>query len=580
MAKMTSFRSELFRFFSVCFIILLIILTLAIYFLLTNAMIAELSKSRIDTLTLISEKLNVLQTSMQTVSNLFYDDYLIYAGVVGEPIGSVEAYEMNVRVTTELFTTRKALKGLHDHFDIIIIAENGYHYSSSNKIRMEQVKNSEWYKNSLTSHPDDLFFVTNFNNSTRADKPEYLFLSVQHYYNFVEKQHEGTLFVCVDERAIYDCYADILSDTNSIYFVDKDGRIVSHKDASLINTVLEPEEYRSFLQSDDSYIISDNMLISKYRSPETGWFVVEESTLWSLLAPVLPMMIGIVVAVLCISAVAVILSRTIARRITRPLDEFCATMQAAGEGDLAPSRIDSRYVEIHQLSRNFNDMKDRIGTLLDDIKQQEQQMRESELRFLRAQINPHFIYNTLFSIKCTIEMNRPGDAAKMLSLFMVILQNTIHDRSETHGLQQEAEYLKDYISLLKLRYGGDLSLHTDIPPELFQYKIIKRLLQPIIENSVFHGIEPNGGNGTISITMLLEEGKLKIVIEDNGIGIPPDQLPTLLTNELHDTDAQDHIGLYNVHNRIQLHYGEEYRMEIHSIYGKGTTVTLYLPLIK
>ncbi|MGI6169939.1 MAG: sensor histidine kinase, partial [Christensenellales bacterium] len=400
MKQFKTIRSELSRFISIAFIILQIIMSLTIYLILTNTMIAELSKSRIDTLVLVSEKLHMLQTNMRTISNMFYEDHHIYASIMGEPLESSEAFDMEAYITIQSFKHRRAFKELSNKFDVAILSDSGHRYHSNRSMRIDLQGIPD---SSPSARPDQLFFVIGDNMSTREDRAKNLYLSVQNYYNVLTEQYVGNLFICVDEREVYNCYAEILNETNSIFFVDPNGLIVSHRDEGLVNTSLQSDTYKDFLISDEPYQIHGNILMSKYYSPDTGLYIVEENMLSNVLEPMQSMILGIIVVVLSISGLAILMSFVISRRITRPLNMFCSNIVEAGRGNMEPTNIESQYLEINQLSYNFNDMKRRVKTLMDNIKRQEKHLRESELKFLRAQINPHLIYNTLYSIRCNIE---------------------------------------------------------------------------------------------------------------------------------------------------------------------------------
>lgn len=235
------------------------------------------------------------------------------------------------------------------------------------------------------------------------------------------------------------------------------------------------------------------------------------------------------------------------------------------------------YTEINILSKGLNTLLGRMRDLLQGIKQKEQQKRKMELGFLQAQINPHFMYNTLFSIKCMVDMEKNGEASKMLASFIQLLRSTLSNPDEFVTVRQEFHVLRQYIEIQKFRYDDGFQVIFECDGAVEEKKIPKLLIQPLLENAIFHGVEFKKGEGLIIITARMQDEAVLITVEDNGVGIAPEILEKINRGE--QLGSKTHVGIVNVKERIQLNFGESYGMRIESAQWKGTKIVLTLPAL-
>ena len=216
-------------------------------------------------------------------------------------------------------------------------------------------------------------------------------------------------------------------------------------------------------------------------------------------------------------------------------------------------------------------MNNRIYQLIENVKDRESKIRKSELEFLLLQINPHFIHNTLFSLKCLIAMGKNHEAENMLTDFSSLLASTFRSHDQLITIEQELNILNKYVEVQKYRYGNKFTLNVICNHDLIHCKVPKLLMQPIIENSIFHGIEPCNKPGYITVKISRSEDDLVLVISDNGIGFNKTDEPIKqITNS---------IGIENVHNRIKLLFGSKYGLHIESKVNIGTNVCITLPYL-
>ena len=215
--------------------------------------------------------------------------------------------------------------------------------------------------------------------------------------------------------------------------------------------------------------------------------------------------------------------------------------------------------------------------LLKDVEQKQEQKRKAELDFLQSQINPHFIYNTLFNIKCMAAMNRMHEVEDMITAFGKILENTLDTSREMLPLAEETAALTEYVHLLKYRYSNRFELICNISEESGRCRIPKLTLQPIVENAIFHGIEPRNEEGTIIINGWVKDALLIVEVIDDGIGMSRENAELILRGKNSSSGRGHHIGLRNINERLKLFFGSGYGLEIESEEGIGTKVTIRIP---
>ncbi|MPN25996.1 Sensor histidine kinase YpdA [bioreactor metagenome] len=221
-------------------------------------------------------------------------------------------------------------------------------------------------------------------------------------------------------------------------------------------------------------------------------------------------------------------------------------------------------------------MVNQLSASIENIKESEKQKRIAELSFLQAQINPHFLYNTLSGIRFLISMGKNEEAEDMLYRFTKLLRSILPKASEMITLREEIENIKNYGELQQMRYPNSFVIEYDIDEKILDFKVPSFVLQPILENAILYSMEKENNIGNIRVTAFEENEYIKIIIEDNGIGMSKDKL----TNVLNKGASINSIGVINVHERIQLNYGMKYGLKIDSIEGKGTKVIFMLPNLR
>jgi len=293
----------------------------------------------------------------------------------------------------------------------------------------------------------------------------------------------------------------------------------------------------------------------------------------------------LIIMVLCILT-ALSLSYIFISFFSKRIKAVCAAMDIARTGDFSHRIGTGRNKdEISQIALNFNHMCDNLDDYINRVyvsgmKQKDAELKQkiAELYALQSQVNPHFLYNTLEAIRMSAVASGNENTGKMIRILGAIFRNSIKPEMFV-SIRSEIDYCKSYLELFTLRYGENLNFSFDIDDTIYQYGIIKHLLQPLIENSVIHGIDPDKSENLILIKSYKNEDDIEIFIEDNGVGISHDEL-MVIKSRLDSALAADNgrVGIVNVNQRIKLIYGSRYGVDIDSFIGKGTSIHVKIPV--
>ncbi len=270
--------------------------------------------------------------------------------------------------------------------------------------------------------------------------------------------------------------------------------------------------------------------------------------------------------------IAILLSYVFSMSISGPLKKLVRAMNEAKMGNLSVIVADTSTDEIGEVTSNFNNMLNEIRNLLDNVKNKEKQKRIAELKALQAQIN---------TVKWLASIQKADNIESIIASLIHLLHISMGKGEDLISIREEIEYIVNYINILEYRYFNKFKVNFEIEDEILEYKIPKLLLQPIVENSLIHGIEPMEGQGLIVVKGFRYEDNVKITVTDNGVGIPEGKLKKLLDNEDLPLKIRfSGIGIGNVRERIQMNFGEQYGLHIESVLNLFTTTEITIPIIR
>ena len=285
-------------------------------------------------------------------------------------------------------------------------------------------------------------------------------------------------------------------------------------------------------------------------------------------------LVGVVVAV-------GIMSYLIPLSITRPFKELSQVTDEIAKGNLSVRANVNTGVEATALSNSMNTMIDKINELLEQVTTEQIRLRKAEFELLQAQINPHFLYNTLDAIIWLAEAGEQKRVVGMVRNLSDFFRTSLNQGKDINSIKEEMLHVKSYLEIQHVRYQDILSYDIEVPESLYIYSIPKITIQPLVENALYHGIKNKRGMGHISIRGQAGEKDFTITVTDDGIGIDETRLRQVQSGIQNKVlTGKDFYGLYNVCERIRLNFGEEYGIFIESVYGEGTSVRVILPYVE
>lgn len=287
---------------------------------------------------------------------------------------------------------------------------------------------------------------------------------------------------------------------------------------------------------------------------------------------------GIVAGAIVIGLILFVISYSISKSITKPINQLVDSMRAVEKGNLKEKSEDF-YGELKILSDTFNQMTEKMSEMFYELQEKERQKRKMELLALQAQINPHFMYNTLNSIKCMAELQGADSVVKMLDAMVFVLRYTAEDTQEIVSIEREIEFIKNYTEIINFRYFGRFSFIFHVPSETLSYGTLRFILQPILENAVFHGFEPQDLNAVIELRVIENEDTIVFEITDTGKGIEPQRCKEILEQGSKEKRGLNKIGIYNVDQRIKLTFGKQYGIKLVSRVQCFTKAIITIPKI-
>lgn len=287
------------------------------------------------------------------------------------------------------------------------------------------------------------------------------------------------------------------------------------------------------------------------------------------------LIIGTAAAAALLFLALMLYSMRVSRRITGPIRALSQKAERFGADDFRSEPIRTEIAELRTLDRNFDKMAERITSLIQKQRQDQQSLHRAELELLQAQINPHFLYNTLDSIAILAESQREEDVVSMVTSLSTFFRNSLNRGEDIISLRSELIQAKSYLEIQQVRYSDILSYDIAVPEEIQDCPVPKLILQPLIENALYHGIKNRRGRGSITITGEEKDGDILLKVRDNGAGMTPEQLIQLQSGVYEEHHSG--LGLKNVHQRIRLYCGTPYGLSFESSQGEGTVVTVRLP---
>ena len=453
---------------------------------------------------------------------------------------------------------------------IQIIGKNGFYFSNdvTPQVTWEELSEEFWWINFLGTADNTAILLPT--SIKRVDTTySYEFQMILPIRSVIERETLGTVIYSISEKVLYDVYDSAIEENPEIILYDSNGQVLSGYEKRYIGLNLEDVlvEYNRY---HDDHLKKQN-LIRGVAIKGTDWYVYNlasereaENAIRAYFISYLKLSIPLLLAM-------ILLVYFVTFGLTRPIRELSEDILKIKEGDYSVRTKVFNNDEIGLIANNFNEMSSSLEKMIEHRTDQERVRSQLELSMLRAQINPHFIYNSLNSIRFLIEMDMSDQASRMLLLFTKLLRHTLTESEEYISLDKELLYLEDYLEFQKIRYPEEFD-YSVIVPECYRNCLVPGfILQPLVENAIMHGMQQDK-QLMITIEVRHEDDFLYIYVTDNGRGIEAKTL-----EQIHQEGLGSHsIGLQNVRDRIRLYCSEGAGLRVESQTGKGTRVSLKL----
>ncbi|MDF2987197.1 MAG: integral rane sensor signal transduction histidine kinase [Eubacterium sp.] len=399
----------------------------------------------------------------------------------------------------------------------------------------------------------------------------------------------GSLFLRVDSNYLYSLYSNAnLGKGSKVYLLDSKYMVVLSGNKSDVGEKFTYSTSQSidriYKAGKDHGTIKDvegGYLAAFSVVPESGWTVVAlipNKYMNSLSNEIKHMVVQVVL--ICI-LIAMVIFLVVYRSITFPLWELISSMRELKKGNLKTRKLmDDSKDEVAEVTASYNHMIDELNQHIENIKSKEKQRALAEFRALQAQINPHFIANTLNNVAWMAKMQKADNIESVVTSMIKLLNSSMGRGPDIITIEDEIENIKSYINIQEYKYIKKISVNIDFDTEIMDCKILKFILQPIVENAMIHGLGPKQGQGFITIKGYADGEDISVIVEDNGVGMTESEIETLLKGE--DTASKERfssIGLNNVNERIKLAYGEKYGLHIKSQKNVFTSVEIRIPIV-
>ena len=450
------------------------------------------------------------------------------------------------------------------------------------------VKEQEWFRDAAGELENFHFSTPHVQNL--FDDPSFRYYWVVSLSRTVELTRNGTsmlgvLLVDMNYSSIEQLLEKANTDTSGeyVYLMAPDGEIIYHPKQNLIHMGLYQENNDRTAQYEDTTVKEnfrgEKRLVTVKTISYTGWKLVSVVPMKSFSMGMTGMRNLVVLLVALTVLAAVLLNQLVSARISKPLRRLNDSVKEWESGNMNPDIYAGGSMEVEHLGKTLRSTVAQIQQLMDDIVVEQEEKRKSELDALQSQINPHFLYNTLDSIVWMITGERYDDAVFMITQLASLFRISLSKGKTVIRIEDEVKHAQNYMNIQKIRYKNSFEVDFQIDEEIRDGCIVKLVLQPLLENAIYYGMEFMDGEGEIHVRGYRKDDDIYLEVEDNGLGMPEEEAAELLNGKERPHKHGSGVGLINVHSRLKLRFGEEYGLIIHSCPDEGMMIQIHIPYI-
>lgn len=450
------------------------------------------------------------------------------------------------------------------------------------------VKSQKWFQDAAGELENFHFSTPHVQNL--FDDPSYRYYWVVSLSRTVELTRNGNsmlgvLLVDMNYSSIEQLLEKANTDTSGeyVYLMAPDGEIIYHPKQNLIHMGLYEENNTEAAGYEDTTVKEnfhgEKRLITVKTISYTGWKLVSVVPMKSFSMGMTGMRNLVVLLVALTVLAVVILNQMVSARISKPLRRLNDSVKEWEAGNMNPDIYIGGSMEVEHLGKTLRSTVAQIRQLMDDIVVEQEEKRKSELDALQSQINPHFLYNTLDSIVWMITGERYDDAVFMITQLASLFRISLSKGKTVIKIEDEVKHARNYMNIQKIRYKNSFEVDFQIEEDILDGCIVKLVLQPLLENAIYYGMEFMDGEGEIHVRGYRKDKDVYLEVEDNGLGMPEEEAAELLNGKERPHKHGSGVGLVNVHSRLKLRFGEAYGLVIHSCPDEGMMVQIHIPYI-
>jgi len=462
-----------------------------------------------------------------------------------------------------------------------IYTKSGNHYliseDGSNVLQeYALLKKNAIYQTASILKGTPIWFVLNKLNPIILDNKSQKLAMVRVLINTNSYTESGFLTLCIDSKALEDLvYPSLEQNHQVIYIQDRMNQTILTNNTSedFKPPIINADNQKMFVEYNNKHIITSQQATN-------GFKVTLVTDLNSIISTTRTILYNSLLVTLSLCILALICTSYIARFLTSPINKLVKSINKVKEGNFKVKANLKYKDEIGLLGDTFDEMVDNINDLVNRVYKLDLKEKEAELKALEAQINPHFLYNTLDTIYWKALKSNDSEISETVYALSRLFRLSLNKGHSFTNIKAEEEFISNYLLIQKMRFKEALSYTISIDPNMYTYNIPKLILQPFVENAIIHGLEPSHDHIHVNIIGNIIENKLLFVIQDNGIGMDESKLNILNSLNLHPAEKRESYGIYNILERLKLNYGNACTLTIRSSLNVGTTVEIMIPVMQ
>ena len=529
----------------------------------------QICETKIDLLKNISDKETYIFDNIFNISNTFLIDTDVQEYLKMTPDESEYNKLQKQQIIEEKISDKLSVfSNIEYSISLLGFGSDAYLSNSQYYTREMNEKRMEGYKGVLS----EIGYQLAWTNAVEHGN-QYVIAAVSYIPDSRNGEPLGMVIFDFPEEVFAKIYKEYVNHQENLFIMNEKGNVISSSKERMIGKSIEDtriyEEIKGY-QEGYYYDKKAKSLITFVENPTAKTYIISTVSYEKLMEPYQNLLRSLPVIVLIIFLLCVVVSRQISRSISRPIQELAKKIHMYGTKYEMPEINNLKEDEISYLTQEYHFMIQRLEHMIERIYEEQEQKRKYEIEVLKGQIRPHFLYNTLISIRYLNLTEQKEEVDQALAALSNILAVYFKDKSSWQSVEKEMEFLKNYCYIQQMRYGNSFDTMIEYEEEISEILLPKMILQPIVENAVFHGLSSYESGGQIQVMAKKEGMYLGILIKDNGVGFQ-------IGKELKKTEKHG-IGVENVKERLELIYGEAASMSLESKHGKGTEVRFIFPL--